>query len=253
MDFTGKVAIVTGGATGIGRATAIAFATAGAKVVVADVVVQAAEETVAMIDAAGGTARFQRTDVSDPAAVEALVVQTVTWFGRLDCAYNNAGILVQERPLAEIEDDAWDRIMGVNLKGVFLCMKHEIRQMLRQGAGGAIVNCSSTVAFRTVLAASSYAATKAGVAAITRTAAAEYGPSGIRINAVAPAGIETPMLAAGLGVSEERRQAVAKTRVLRRLGAAEEAARAVLFLCSDAASYITGHTLAVDGGVLAAP
>jgi NAD(P)-dependent dehydrogenase (short-subunit alcohol dehydrogenase family) len=252
QEFAGKVAIVTGGATGIGRATAVAFGAAGAKVVVADIAAEA-EETVAAVASAGGEARFLRTDVSDAAAVEALVAKTVAWFGRLDCAYNNAGILVQERMLAEIDDDAWDRIMAVNLKGVFLCMKHQIRQMLRQETGGSIVNCASTAAFRTVLAASSYAATKAGVAAITRVAAAEYGQAGIRINAIAPAGIDTPMLARGLGVSEERRQAVAKTRVLRRLGAAEEAAAGVLFLCSERASYVTGHTLMVDGGVIAAP
>jgi NAD(P)-dependent dehydrogenase (short-subunit alcohol dehydrogenase family) len=252
-ELAGKVAIVTGGGTGIGHATAIAFAREGARVVVADVVDETGEATVAAIVASGGEARYLRTDVSDPAAVEALVERTVAWYGQLDFAYNNAGILVQERLLADIEDDAWDRIMAVNLKGVFLCMKHEICQMLRQETGGSIVNCASTAAFRTIIAGSSYSATKAGVAAITRVAAAEYGPSGIRINAIAPAGIDTPMLAKGLGVSEERRQAVAKTRVLRRLGSAEEAAEAVLFLCSGRASYITGHTLMVDGGVIAAP
>jgi NAD(P)-dependent dehydrogenase (short-subunit alcohol dehydrogenase family) len=148
---------------------------------------------------------------------------------------------------------AWDRVLAVNLKGVFLCMKHEIQQMIRQGEGGAIVNTTSVTAFRTVLNSAAYSSSKAGIVALTRIGAAENGPAGIRINAIAPAGIETPMLAQGLGDDEERKRNVAKTRVMRRLGSPEEAAEAVLWLCSPRASYITGHTLAVDGGVLAAP
>jgi len=252
-EFSGKVALVTGAATGIGRATALAFARAGAAVVVADIAEVTGEKTVADIRAAGGEARFVAVDVSDNASVESMVEKTVAWFGRLDCAHNNAGTLVQEVAIAQMTEAAWDRVLAVNLKGVFLCMKHEIQQMLRQGDGGAIVNTTSVTAFRTVLNSAAYSASKAGIVALTRIGAAENGPSGIRINAVAPAGIETPMLAQGLGDDEERKHNVAKTRVMRRLGQPEEAAEAVLWLCSPHASYITGHTLAVDGGVLAAP
>jgi len=252
FDFSGKVALVTGAATGIGRATALAFAKAGARVVVADIADAAGAKTAAEIVDAGGDARFFKLDVSDSASVQAMISQTVAWYGRLDCAHNNAGTLVPEAPIAEMEESDWDRSLAVNLKGVFLCMKYEIRQMLTQG-GGAIVNTSSVTAYRTVLKASAYSSGKAGIVALTRIGAAEYGQYGIRINGLAPAGIETPMLAQGLGDDQERRQAVLKTRVMRRLGSPEEAADVVLWLCSDQSSYVTGHTLAVDGGVLAAP
>jgi NAD(P)-dependent dehydrogenase (short-subunit alcohol dehydrogenase family) len=252
-EFAGKVALVTGAATGIGRATALAFARAGAAIVVGDIAEEAGQKTAAEILAAGGQARFVRVDVSDNASVANMVEKTVSWFGRLDCAHNNAGTLVQEVAIAEMAEAAWDRVLAVNLKGVFLCMKHEIQQMIRQGEGGAIVNTTSVTAFRTVVNSAAYSSSKAGIVALTRIGAAENGPAGIRINAIAPAGIETPMLAQGLGDDEERKRNVAKTRVMRRLGSPEEAAEAVLWLCSPRASYITGHTLAVDGGVLAAP
>jgi NAD(P)-dependent dehydrogenase (short-subunit alcohol dehydrogenase family) len=252
-EFAGKVALVTGAATGIGRATALAFARAGAAVVVADIAEEAGQKTVADILAQGGQARFVQADVADNASVEFMIEKTVTWFGRLDCAHNNAGTLAQEVPIAQLAEAAWDRALAVNLKGVFLCMKHEIQQMLQQGGGGAIVNTTSVTAFRTVLNSAAYSASKAGIVALTRIGAAENGQFGIRINAIAPAGIETPMLAQGLGDDEERKRNVAKTRVMRRLGQPEEAAEAVLWLCSGGASYITGHTLAVDGGVLVAP
>jgi len=252
-EFAGKVALVTGAATGIGRATALAFARAGAAVVVADIAEDAAQKTVADILAAGGQARFVAADVSDNASVANMIEKTLAWYGRLDCAHNNAGTLAQEVPITQLGEAAWDRALAVNLKGVFLCMKHEIQQMLNQGGGGAIVNTTSVTAFRTVLNSAAYSASKAGIVALTRIGAAENGQFGIRINAIAPAGIETPMLAQGLGDDEERKRSVAKTRVMRRLGHPEEAAEAVLWLCSPRASYITGHTLAVDGGVLAAP
>ena len=251
-NFAGRVALVTGAATGIGRATALAFAQAGASVVVADIAPAAGAQTAAEITEAGGQARFLQVDVANGDAVADMVQQTISWYGRLDYAHNNAGTLVQEVAIAEMEDAAWDRVLAVNLKGVFLCMKHEIRQMLTQG-GGSIVNTTSVTAFRTVLNSAAYSSSKAGIVALTRIAAAENGPFGIRVNAIAPAGIDTPMLAAGLGDDEERRRNVAKTRVMRRLGSPEEAAQAVLWLCSEGASYITGHTLAVDGGVLASP
>jgi len=251
-DFAGRVALVTGAATGIGRATAMAFAQAGARVVVADIAQDAGAQTAADIAQAGGEARFVQVDVADGASVAQMISQTVGWYGRLDVAHNNAGTLIQEVAVAQMEEAAWDRVLAVNLKGVFLCMKHEIGQMLTQG-GGAIVNTTSVTAFRTVLNSAAYSSSKAGIVALTRIAAAENGQFGIRINAIAPAGIDTPMLAKGLGDDEERRRNVAKTRVMRRLGTPEEAAKAVLWLCSDGASYITGHTLAVDGGVLASP
>jgi NAD(P)-dependent dehydrogenase (short-subunit alcohol dehydrogenase family) len=251
-DFTGHVALVTGAATGIGRATALAFAQAGASVVVADIAAEAGAQTTAEITEAGGQARFYQVDVADAGSVADMIAQTIGWYGRLDYAHNNAGTLIQEVAIAEMEDAAWDRVLAVNLKGVFLCMKHEIKQMLAQG-GGAIVNTTSVTAFRTVLNSAAYSSSKAGIVALTRIAAAENGQFGIRVNAIAPAGIDTPMLAKGLGEDEERRRNVAKTRVMRRLGTPQEAAQAVLWLCSDGASYITGHTLAVDGGVLASP
>jgi len=252
-DFTGRVALVTGAATGIGRATALAFAQAGASVVVADIAPEAGARTAADITAAGGQARFVQVDVADGDSVANMIQQTIGWYGRLDYAHNNAGTLIQEVAIAEMEDAAWDRVLAVNLKGVFLCLKHEIRQMLVQGTGGAIVNTTSVTAFRTVLNSAAYSSSKAGIVALTRIAAAENGPFGIRVNAIAPAGIDTPMLAKGLGEDEERKRNVAKTRVMRRLGTPDEAASAVLWLCSEGASYITGHTLAVDGGVLASP
>jgi NAD(P)-dependent dehydrogenase (short-subunit alcohol dehydrogenase family) len=252
QEFSSKVALVTGAATGIGRATALAFAAAGARVVVADIAEEAGAKTAADIIAVGGEARFAKVDIADSAEVQRMIAQTVEWYGRLDCAHNNAGILVPENPIADMEEDDWDRSLAVNLRGVFLCMKYEIRQMLVQG-GGAIVNTSSVAATKTVLKLSAYSAAKAGILAVTRIGAAEYGRSGIRINGLAPAGIETPMLAKGLSDGEDRRQAVLKTRVMGRLGTAEEAADAVLWLCSDRASYVTGHTVAVDGGVLASP
>lgn len=248
--FKGKTALVTGAASGIGRAVAIAFASEGANVVVVDISATA-EQTVAEIEAAGGAATFVRTDVSDSAGVKAMVARCLETYGRLDCAYNNAGIFTETSYTADCEDEVWDRIIAVNLRGVFLCMKHEL-PALRAGGGGAIVNCSSATAYRTVPGSAAYSASKAAISALTRVAAVEYGSDQVRINAIAPAGIETAMLAGGLAGDEERRARVAKTRVLGRLGSAEEAAEAVLWLCSDEASYITAHTLYVDGGAISA-
>ena len=198
QEFSSKVALVTGAATGIGRATALAFAAAGARVVVADIAEAAGAKTAADIIAAGGNARFFQVDIADSAAVQRMIAQTVDWYGRLDCAHNNAGILVPEAPIADMEEHDWNRSLAVNLNGVFLCMKYEIRQMLAQGGGGAIVNTASVAAYKTVLKLSAYSSAKAGILALTRIGAAEYGRAGIRINALAPAGIETPMLALGI-------------------------------------------------------
>jgi len=251
--FQDKVVIVTGAGSGIGQAAALAFASEGAKVVVSDVNVSGGEETVRRITDPGGAAKFQRADVSNKDDVAQLIANTVKWFGRLDCAYNNAGVFLESTPTADCDDDIWDRVIAINLKGVYLCMKHEIAQMLKQGDGGTIVNASSATAYRTVPGSPAYSASKAAVATLTRVAAIEYGANQIRINAIAPAGIETPMLAKGLAGNEERRQAVAKTRVLKRLATPEEAAETVLWLCSAQSSYITGHTMFVDGGAISAP
>lgn len=247
--FKGKVALVTGAGSGIGRATAIAFALEGARVAVVDLG-EGADRTAAEI---GADAIAIRADVSDAAAVAAMVSRTVSELGGLDCAYNNAGIFNETTSLADCDDDVFDRIVAVNLRGVFLCMKSEIRAMRAAGRGGAIVNCSSATAYRTVPGSSAYSATKAGVAAMTRIAAIEYGADQIRINAIAPAGIATPMLEKGLGDDEERRARVAATRVLRRLATPEEAAETVLWLCSDQSGYVTAHTMFVDGGAISAP
>ena len=250
--FIGKTALVTGAGSGIGRASALAFAKAGAQVAVVDIG-EGCEQTASEISASGGRAIAIRADVSDAAAVEAMVARTVAELGSLDCAYNNAGIFTETSSVADCEDAVWDRIMSVNLRGVYLCMKHEVRAMRAAGKGGAVVNCSSATAFRTVPGSAAYSASKAAIAALTRVAAIEYGADGIRINAIAPAGIATPMLEKGLSVSEERRARVAETRVLRRLAGPEEAAETVLWLCSGSASYITAHTMYVDGGAISAP
>ncbi|MEZ4407989.1 MAG: SDR family oxidoreductase [Polyangiales bacterium] len=248
--FTDKVALVTGAGSGIGQATAIAFAREGAKVVVSDVA-GAGEETVATITRAGGEARLIACDVSDPAQVEALVAATVSAFGRLDCAFNNAGVGGAQAPVADYPIDAWQRVLAVNLTGVFLCMKHQLAQMLAQGRGAIVNNASilGTVGFAT---ASAYVAAKHGVLGLTRTAAIEVAPAGVRVNAVCPGFIETPMLAhAGLTTDPQARAMIEGLHPVKRLGRPEEVAAAVLFLCSDEASFVTGHPMLVDGGYVA--
>jgi NAD(P)-dependent dehydrogenase (short-subunit alcohol dehydrogenase family) len=252
--YQDKAGLVTGSGSGMGRAMAIAFAAAGAKVLVTDVNVKGGEETVATILKAGGKAKFLHSDVASAAAVQAMVAAVVTEHGRLDFAVNNAAIEFDTGPLADCPDDAFDRLVAVNLKGVFLCMKHEIRQMLKQG-GGAIVNIASTNAFRPQLNMSVYTATKHAVVGLTRNAAIEYAAAGIRINAICPGAIDTPMAQAALGRHEDmnipREQILSQMSLINRLGQPEEVAKAALWLCSDDASYTYGHTLAVDGGYLA--
>ena len=243
----GKVALVTGGSSGIGRATALAFAREGAKVVIASRGIERGEETVQMAKKAGGEAIFIKTDVSKALEVEALVNKTVETYKRLDCAFNNAGILHPIARLADETEESWDSMINTNLKGVWLCLKYEILQMLKQGKG-AIVNDSSVAGLRASRVTASYGASKHGIIGLTKTAALEYGKDNIRVNAVCPALIRTPMLLYRDKRTDLNEQWVADLP-LARMGDPEEVAEAVVFLCSDASSFITGAILTVDGGM----
>jgi NAD(P)-dependent dehydrogenase (short-subunit alcohol dehydrogenase family) len=242
--FDGKVALVTGASGGIGRATALAFAASGAAVVVSDVNDAAGEETVALIAAAGGKALYQRCNVAEPAEVKALVARTVAEYGRLDFAHNNAGI--NNMGADEYENAVWDRAIGVNLSGVMYCMREEAEVMLAQGKG-AIVNTSSINGLVGNGAQPGYTATKHGVIGLTRHGALRWAKAGIRVNAVCPGVIETPMTAP-LTANPEIRKVMDGMTPMGRMGHAEEIAAAVLWLCSDQASFVTGHPLVVDGG-----
>jgi NAD(P)-dependent dehydrogenase (short-subunit alcohol dehydrogenase family) len=247
----GRVALVTGGSAGIGLATAMAFAREGAMVMIGSRDTERGEAAAASIRAAGSECHFLATDVSQPGQVEALVTACVSHFGRLDCAFNNAATGGPGKLCADIEEDEFDRTIAVNLRGVWLCLKHEIRQMRGQG-GGAIVNMSSVDGLTGSPNGSDYSASKHGVDGLTRSAAIEYGRSGIRVNAICGGGFATDMLARGYGhdlawVENYRRPAIP----LGRLGRPEECAEAAVWLCSDASSYVTGVCLAVDGGLLA--
>ncbi|HLY54906.1 MAG TPA: SDR family oxidoreductase [Stellaceae bacterium] len=250
--FRGKVALVTGAATGMGRSTALLFAQAGAKVVLADVADEAGEKTLADIRAAGGDARYLHVDVSSTADVRNMVDKTVEWFGRLDCAFNNAGIFLEGEKLADCTEEIWDKTIAVDLKGVFLCLKYELPVMVRQG-GGAIVNTASVNAMRVLPKSAAYTAAKFGVVGLTRMAAVEYGGSGVRVNAILPGSIMTPMMERGLALDPTR--GMERIKATRPLGVAAdpiEIAKSCLFLCSDQANHITGHSLAVDGGYVGA-
>jgi NAD(P)-dependent dehydrogenase (short-subunit alcohol dehydrogenase family) len=244
-DFIGKVALVTGGAAGIGRAIAIAFACQGASVVIGDIDVQGGQETIRLIEADGGKASFLRTDVGHDEHVKNLVAFAVEHYGTLDFACNNAGMGSGRLPLTELPRDRWDRTIEVNLTGVYLCLKYELQQMLKQGAG-AIVNIASVASFIGTPDMASYVASKHGVMGLTKTAALEVAAKGIRVNAVAPGVVN-----AGLtekAPKEFLKEALAAQPIGRMADAAEIAA-AVLWLCSDEASFILGHTLPVDGGM----
>jgi NAD(P)-dependent dehydrogenase (short-subunit alcohol dehydrogenase family) len=246
----GKIALVTGGGSGIGRATALTFAREGAKVVVADVVVEGGEDTVGQIKAAGGEAMFVKTDVARAAEVDAVVKAAVATHGRLDCAFNNAGVEGMLQTTVEYGEAHWDRVLAINLKGVWLCMKYEIAQMLKQGSG-AIVNTASAAGLVGFPHLSAYVASKHGVVGLTKTAALEYAKAGIRVNAVCPGGIRTPMLERAFKMMEGFAEAAVASEPVGRLGQPGEIAEAVVWLCSDAASFITGVPMAVDGGLVA--
>src|SRR3989440_2043437 len=249
-EFEGKVAMITGGGSGIGRATAVAFAREGAKVVIGNRNVQRGEETVAMIRKAGGEANFKRTDVLVAAEIEALVEHTMKTYGRLDLAFNNAGVEGDVKPLIEQTEANYDAVMDVNVKGVWLSMKYEIPRMLKQG-GGAIVNCSSVAGLIGFPNVAIYIASKHAVIGLTKTAALEYSAQGIRINAVNPAVIDTEMVdRLAAGVSTEKNN-LSTLHPIGRIGRVEEVAEAVLWLCSSKSSFVTGHSLIVDGGFTA--
>jgi NAD(P)-dependent dehydrogenase (short-subunit alcohol dehydrogenase family) len=249
-EFDGKVALVTGGGSGIGRATALAFAREGAQVVIGNRNVQRGEETVSMIRDAGGTASFRRTDVVVAADVKALVDHAVTTYGRLDIAFNNAGIEGDPRPLAEQTEANFDAVMDINVKGVWLSMKYEIPRMLEQG-GGAIVNSSSVAGVVGFPGIGIYAASKHAVIGLTKTAALEYSALGIRINAVNPAAIDTEMIDRLANGMNTKKEDLSTLHPIGRIGRVEEVAAAVLWLCSSKASFVTGHSLIVDGGFTA--
>lgn len=249
-QFSGKVALITGGGTGIGRATAIAFARHGAKVVVADVAEAAGNETVALARAENTDAFFVHVDVAKADQVEAMVRAAVDMYGRLDFAFNNAGISGAQAMTADYPEEWWDRVIDINLKGVWLCMKYELQQMQRQGSG-VIINTSSTAGQTGSRGVSAYVASKHGVIGLTRAAALEYARSNIRVNAVLPGTIHTPLIDSFTGGDERILQQFAEGEPVGRLGQPEEVANAVLWLCSDGASFVTGTTLAVDGGRLA--
>jgi NAD(P)-dependent dehydrogenase (short-subunit alcohol dehydrogenase family) len=249
-ELEGKVALVTGGTSGIGRDTAVLFAKAGAKVVVAGRREPEGNETIELIRATGNDALFVKADVSKANEVETLVQKTVDQFGRLDVAFNNAGIEGVLAPIVRQSEEDWDRTIDINLKGVWLCLKYEIRQMLKQGGQGAIVNMASITGLVGAPGAAAYSASKHGVIGLTKTAALENAKSGIRINAVCPGFTETPMAERIFRVPAARKY-ILSCHPIGRLGRPAEIAEAVVWMCSDRASFMTGQSLVLDGGFLA--
>ena len=252
QQLSGKVALITGASSGIGRASALAFAKAGAKVAVADVAVEEGEKTVHMIHELGGEAIFIKTDVSKSAEVSALVRKTVSVLGALDCTLNNAGIEGSRASTAAYREEDWDRVMAINLKGVWLCMKYAI-PYLRERGGGSIVNMASVNGLCSGMPGyPAYTASKHGVVGLTKAAAAEYAKVGIRINALCPGYIQTPMIETQAAKANGLFSSWLKAFVpAGRLGTSEEIAEAAVWLCSDASSFVVGHSMAIDGGFLA--
>lgn len=244
FSFSGRTVLITGASTGIGRVTALAFAAAGAAVVIGDVDPRA-EETAKEIVAAGGRAVFQKTDVSDSAEVESLVERAVSEFGSLDVAFNNAGLLPPTAPLAEQTEEDWDRIMAVDVTGVFLCMKHQLAQMVKAGRG-AIVNTASVAGIRADPGMAPYVAAKHAVVGLSKAAAIDYATQGIRVNAIAPGLVRTPMTERWLN-DPAMRESVLADSPIGRAAEPEDIAGLVLFLASDHASIITGAVYPIDG------
>jgi len=245
-----RVALVTGGGSGIGRASARALARAGAKVVVVDIADDGGEETVRLICTAGGEAQFLHADVSRAGEVEGMVRGAIDAYGRLDCAHNNAGIGAGLASIVDYAEEDWDRVLATNLKGVWLCMKYEIPRMLENG-GGAIVNTASVAGLIGGRGMGAYTASKHGVVGITKTAALEYARAGIRINAICPGWIRTPLIEPALQKNPDMESQILARNPSGRIGAPDEIAEAVVWLCSDAAAFVTGHAMVMDGGHMA--
>jgi NAD(P)-dependent dehydrogenase (short-subunit alcohol dehydrogenase family) len=251
-EWTGKVALVTGGTSGIGRETAVLFARRGAKVVVAGRRRAEGEATVELIRQAGSEGLFVRTDVAQAADVKAMIEKAVEAFGGVDCAFNNAGVEGNWIPIVEQSEEDWDQTIDINLKGTWLCLKFELQQMLKQGRTGAIVNNSSVSGFIGSSGTTAYSASKHGVLGMTKAAALEVAKSGIRVNAVCPAVIETPMADRLFGEPEVRKM-ILGLHPIGHFGAPIDVAEAVLWMCSSAAGFMTGQSLVLDGGFLAGP
>ena len=247
MSFDGKVVLVTGGSAGIGRAAVLAYARAGARVVIGDINVAEGEETVHAVEEAGGEAAFIRTDVSQRSDVEALVEGAIARFGRLDCAFNNAGVDNRHFPVGELPEAEWDRVIGINLKGMMFCLRYEIPRMVAFG-GGAIVNSSSVVGLIGSPVSAAYISSKHGITGLTRSAALDYANKGIRVNAVCPGVIRTAIIEAYLKETPDAAAQLATQAPMGRMGSPEEVAAAVVWLSSDEASFVNGQTLAIDGG-----
>jgi NAD(P)-dependent dehydrogenase (short-subunit alcohol dehydrogenase family) len=248
-NLTGKVALITGAASGIGAASALAFAAAGARVAACDRDLAGAEATAKLIAEAGGEAIAVAVDVTDADQTQAMVVRVVEAFGRLDCAHNNAGITGATAPLDKYAVSEWDKVVAVNLTGVFLCLRAEVPAM-KSGGGGAVVNTASFSGLVAVPRIPAYVASKHGVVGLTKAAAVEFGRTGVRVNAVCPGSTRTPMVDGFTGGDPRIEEAMAAVSPMQRLADPEEIARTVVWLCSDEASFVNGHSLAVDGGAV---